>query len=72
MHKQLIAVASLTLAMLAGCSNKAFDQCMVDANKYEADRVKCLAIADAAEKEACTSKNEVHKLTPQDCQDSYK
>ena len=74
MYKHLVAVGTLSFVMFAGlgCGNKDLDKCLADADKYEAEKVKCLAITSAPERDACTSKNEVRKMTRQDCQDSYK
>ena len=60
------------VSALFGCKNKDYEKCLADAQKYEEGKLACAAMTNETEREACTSKNEVHKMTKQDCDSSYK
>lgn len=74
MRLSKLHIATLVLVTLGlfGCENKDYKKCLADAEKYQKDKVECLAKTDATEKEACLSKVEVHKMTKEDCDSSYK
>lgn len=63
---------ALVLGSTAACKNKDYEKCLKDADDYEKQKVECLAMTDKAQQEACTSKNEVHKISRADCEASYK
>lgn len=74
MQKRLMValVVSGLLFAAIGCKNEGYEKCLKQANEYESGKIACLAMTDKAQQEACTSRNEVKKITPKDCADSYK
>ncbi len=69
--KQLGWAVVVVLAFV-GCKNKDYENCLQQADAYEKAKLACLALADKAAQEACTDKNEVSKITREDCASAFK
>jgi hypothetical protein len=67
----LVVAAAAALVTLAGCANKEKNKCLEDAKQYEAQKLTCAAMSNPTERKACTSKNEVRKVTFDDCNNAY-
>jgi hypothetical protein len=57
---------------LAGCRDYAYEGCLVQAHGYETRRADCLKLADGYQQRACSDHNRMHRITPADCERSYK